>query len=236
MPTRRASRKRRSPEVANRIQQYIVHHGLEPGDLLPVHEELSQKLGVGLQRLREGLSVLKHQGFIETRGKGGTHVRRPTFETLSKPIAWHLDAAGYQNADLVVARACLESGAAAVAAESRTARDLLVMLDALEQLEALTESDQNDLVQEEAYHTAILQATHNPVIITFSQLIRLQFQSQAADQRHEPIAQRRNDAKEHRRLYECIERSDSAAARNLMYAHVIGQLKHPKTSTWRKQK
>lgn len=210
-----------SPEVAHSIRQYIVHHGLEPGDLLPTQDELSEKLDVGIRRLREGLSILKHQGFIETRGKGGTFVRRPSVESLSKPITWHLDATGYRFEDLVLARACLESAVAAEAAERRTARDLLRILDALEQLEARPLTA-NDLAEDEAFHLAIMEATHNPVMVTFGQLVRIQFQGKDTQPDAPGVRQAAN--REHRSVFEAIERQDRAAARDLMYSHVMGQL------------
>jgi GntR family transcriptional regulator, transcriptional repressor for pyruvate dehydrogenase complex len=208
-------------EAARRIRQYITRQGLKPGDQLPTHTELIQHLKVGQRRLREGLSILKSQGMIETRSKGGTIVRRPTVKTLSEPFGWFLDTVGCRFEDLVMARACVESGAAAEAAGNRTARDLLVILDALEQMEALAPSRGNDWAEEEAFHVAILQATHNPVIVTFGQLIRLHFHNvQKKDTKLDPPEWRQKANEQHRSLYESIERQDRTAARDLMYAHI----------------
>jgi GntR family transcriptional regulator, transcriptional repressor for pyruvate dehydrogenase complex len=209
-------------EAARRIRQYIVRHRLKPGDQLPTHDKLGRCLKVGQRRLREGLSILRHQGMVETRNKGGTLVCRPSMKMLSEPIAWHLDATGYRFEDLVSARAWLESGVAAEAAKKRTARDLLVILDALEQLEAAAANDKNDVAEEEAFHLAIMQATHNSVMLTFGQLISCQFRDR--DTRPEPPHSRRTTNKEHRAVYKAIERQDPTAARDLMFAHVMGQL------------
>ena len=226
MPPPEAADARSSPsEAARRIRQYILRRRLKPGDQLPTHVELSRRLKVGQRPLREGLGILRHQGIVETRNKGGTIVRRPTVKTLGEPIAWHLDAAGCPLEDLVSARACLESGVAAEAAEKRTARDLLVILDALEQMEALAHTDQNDLAEDEAFHLAIMQASHNSVIVVFGQLVRLQFQDK--DIALAPPERREEVNREHRNIYEAIARQDRAAARDLMYAHVMGQLNHP---------
>ena len=162
-------------DAARRVRQYILHKGLKPGDQLPTHDQLAKCLDIGRLRLREGLSILRHQGIIETRNKGGTIVRQPSIRTLSEPISWHMDSIGYTSDDLILARACLESSAAAEAAEKRSARDLLKILDALEQLEARVENP-DDLTEEERFHMAIIEATHNPVIVTFGQLIRIQIE------------------------------------------------------------
>ncbi|MBN2293109.1 MAG: FadR family transcriptional regulator [Pirellulales bacterium] len=208
-------------EAARRIRQFILNHRLEPGDHLPTHDVLSQHLEIGRLPLREGLSILRHQGLIKTRNKAGTIVCKPNIKNLGEPISWHLDGVGYEFEDLVLARACLESGAAAEAAERRTARDLLKILDALERLEACT-SLPNDLPEEESFHLAILEATHNPVITTFGQLIQLQIQgvdlAKGTFKRHE------ESNKEHRAIYKAIDRKDREAARSLMYSHITVQL------------
>jgi GntR family transcriptional regulator, transcriptional repressor for pyruvate dehydrogenase complex len=209
-------------EVARRIRQYILRRQLKPGDQLPTHDDLSRRLKVGSRRLREGLSVLMYQGIVETCKKGGTIIRRPSVKTLSEPIGWHLDAAGYQLEDLVSARAHLEGGAAAEAAERRSARDLLVILDALEQLEGRAGDANGDRAEDQAFHLAIMQATHNPVMVTFGQLIRLQFDGK--DTKPDSPERCRIVNKEHRAIFEAIERRDSTAARDLMYDHVMGQL------------
>ncbi|MBN1345510.1 MAG: FadR family transcriptional regulator [Phycisphaerae bacterium] len=208
--------------TADRIRAYIRKNRLKPGDKLPVHADLAAKLGIGPRRLREALSILEYQGFIETRNKAGTIVRRPSVERLGEPIAWHLDASGYKLEDLIRARAWIEGGAAAEAAERRIARDLLLILDALEQLEARASSGQSDLAEEKAFHLAVLHATRNPVIATFGQLVTLQFEYVDAT----PPPRRRRDLsnREHRQIYEAIERRDANAARSLMVAHVLTQL------------
>jgi GntR family transcriptional regulator, transcriptional repressor for pyruvate dehydrogenase complex len=209
-------------EAACRIRQYILRHELKPGDQLPTHEELGRRLKLGCRRLREGLHILRHQGVVEIRHKAGTIVRQPSMRTISEPISWHLDTTGCRFEDLVAARACIESGAAAEAARRRSARDLLVILDALEQLETQADSPEGDLLEDEGFHMAILHATRNPAIVAFGQLVRIQFQDKT--QRIDPPRQRRLINREHRHIYEVIERQDDGAARERMYSHIMGQL------------
>ncbi len=209
-----------SLQVAGRIRHYILHNELKPGDILPVQHELSRQLNIGHRRLREGMSVLKDQGLVETRRKGGTIVCQPSFENLSEPIGWHLDTTGHDFEDLILARACVESGATAEAADKRTARDLLVMLDILEQMEAVLETTENELPRDEQFHCAILEATHNPVIVAFGQIVRLQF-LKYAKLKSDSLEGRRETYKAHKSIYEAIRRKDRAGARDLMYAHVM---------------
>ena len=222
MKSRAAATPNTFDEAAQRVRRYILKCQLKPGDQLPIHSELSRLLKIGPRRLREGLSVLRHQGIIETRNGGGTIVCRPTVKVLSEPIGWHLDIAGYESEDLVFARACVESGVAAMAAEKRTARDLLRILDALERLEAIP-AEQDDLSHDEAFHLAIMEATHNAVIVTFGQLVRLQFESKIETKPLTAKMRQKVNA-EHRTICDAIASQDSAAARDLMQAHIVRQL------------
>jgi hypothetical protein len=63
---------------------------------------------------------------------------------------------------------------------------------------------------------------HNAVIITFGQLVRLQFEGK--DTNPDLPERRRLVNQEHRSFFVAIERSDSATARDSIYAHVMGQL------------
>ena len=96
------------------------------------------------------------------------------------------------------------------------------ILDALEQLESFAETDRSDWPEDEAFHLSIMEATHNAVIVTFGQLVRLNFREQDAT-KPVPAQRRRVVNKEHRSVYEAIDHRDAEAARKLMFAHVTGQ-------------
>lgn len=186
---------------------------------MPTHDLLCDVIGVGTRRLREGLSVLEHQGLIETRSKAGTIVRKPSAESLQRPFRWHVEANGYETDHLIRARACIESSAAWEAASHRKARDLLVMLDALESLDAKADAGELDLDEEEHFHRAVLKATHNPVMLTFDKLIVTQIRNmpEIADIDRVSIVSNR----EHHAIYDAIEASDQTAAMQIMYDHVL---------------
>jgi GntR family transcriptional repressor for pyruvate dehydrogenase complex len=209
---------RQSP--VSRLYDYIVEEGFSPGDKLPVREKLGCAVGVGPRRLREALRVLEHQGVLESRNKGGTVVRKPTAEKLAEPVAWYLDAHGATEDDLLRARASLEGAAAFEAAQRKTARDLLHILDALEQLEARQAREELDWAEERTFHIAILNATHNPVMLTFeriitSYLLKRQEKVAVADAQ----AASRSNA-EHRKIYDAIDKGDAPRAMTLMYEHI----------------
>jgi GntR family transcriptional regulator, transcriptional repressor for pyruvate dehydrogenase complex len=210
--------------VAGRLRRFIQERKLSPGDRLPTHNELSRRLKIGLRRLREGLSILEQQGLIKTNRKAGTSVAEPSIDLLTDPIGWHLELMGYTFPDLVKARASLESGAAADAARERSARDVLVMLDAIEQMEDLTAQGQCDNEPDEAFHLAILAATHNPVMLIFGRLIAAQFHRKGREHLDLSIPRQKEGIAEHRAILKALEGRKSDLAGSLMYRHVILQL------------
>ncbi len=214
-----------SPSQA--IRNYIEKQGLKSGDRLPTHDGLCEKLGIGLRRLREGLSVLRQQGLIETKGRGGTVVNSPSVEAFKEPIGWQLAEQGCRFEDLIRARAAMESAAAAEASRVRTARNLLAILDTVERNEAaLLASGQDDKTDEE-FHLAVVKATNNPALLTFGKLIVGQFHRKVAERKSVEAAIKSRP--QHRAIYEAIERRDVELAQKAMFEHVIGQLDDIKT-------
>jgi GntR family transcriptional regulator, transcriptional repressor for pyruvate dehydrogenase complex len=211
-------------EIADRLRQYLRAQKLDSGSRLPSHGELSRELGIGINRLREGLAILEQEGLIVTNRKAGTRVKDPSVEALREPIGWHLDGMGYTVEDLIRARAAMESGVAAEAALARTTRDQLEILEVIEQFESLPEKTSQYMAVDQAFHFAILKATHNPVMRIFGELIEGQFHRKAKKELHPSRAEVERIMREHRAIFEAIESKDTLAARERMYQHIIRQL------------
>ncbi len=211
--------------VAQKLRNFIQKNNLQPEDRLPTHSELCLHLKVGLRPLREALSILKQEELIETRRRGGTFVKKPSLEIIHRPINWHLEEKGYTYQDIVRARAIIESAIAAEAAKKRTARDLLKMLDAIEQFESQTSDTEETEDIDMAFHLAILEATHNPAVLLFGQLIVEQFDRKRKN--HIITSNERISIvkSEHRSIYRSIEKCRPESTRKQLYEHILLQLK-----------
>ncbi|MBN1556415.1 MAG: FadR family transcriptional regulator [Phycisphaerae bacterium] len=209
--------------LAGLLREQIARKGLSPGDRLPTHAELSRRYGVGVRRLREALSILRQEGLVETRRRGGTVVAEPSLEVLREPIDWHLSARGYTYDDLLEARAAMESVIAAEAARRRTTRDLLQITEAMERFEEtdgpVEEAEQIDM----DFHQAILQATHNPVLLVFGQLIAEQFREKQRQHRHLLARKPKRTIRDHRSIQKYIQDRRPEQARARMLKHVLQQ-------------
>ena len=211
--------------VAKKLRDYINKNNLHPEDRLPTHSELCRHIGIGLRPMREAMSILKQEGLIETRRRGGTFVKKPSMEIIHRPINLHLEEKGYTFQDIVKARAIIESGIAAEAAKKRTARDLLKILDAIEQFESQISDTEETEDTDMAFHLAILEATHNPAVLLFGQLIVEQF-----DRKRKSHIITSNERilivkSEHRSIYRSIEKCHPESTRKQMYEHILLQLK-----------
>jgi GntR family transcriptional repressor for pyruvate dehydrogenase complex len=208
-------------QLAEAIRRDIVETGMKSGTRLPTHEKLARRYGVGLRRLREALSILRREGWVETRRRGGTVVTEPELNVLNEPIRWHLDARGYTYDDLLEARAAVESVVAAAAAKRRTRRDLFRIVDAVEQFEETLEPGRAAEQADEAFHQAVLRASHNPVLQIFSRLITEQFSEKKRRRRFTTEQRKRRIAREHRAILEHIEKRRATEAQHQMYKHVL---------------
>ena len=212
--------------TANMLKRLIRARDLHQGDKLPCHDELSWQLGIGIHRLREGLAILDQQGLIETQRKGGTRIKESTMNMLHEPIQWHLDWMGYTFPDLVRARATIESAIVVEAVRARTARDLLALLDAIEQMGMIPLSAPDSELEkaDKHFHLELLKATHNPVMQCFGQLIAEQFYLKIKIDLvvHPKVIQRAIAM--HRVIFTAIEKRNADAARKAMYTHVMSQL------------
>ncbi len=207
------------------LQRFILDSRLRPGDRLPTHADLAKKLKIGSRRLREGLAVLERHGLLETRGRAGTLIAEPPLNALDDPIRWQLEKIGYTAENLVEARAAVESAAAAQAARKRTPRDLLVLLDIIEEMETLARVGQTDEAADEKFHLALLQASHNPVMLIFGKLISAQFGRKVRDRLTSSLKRQKSSNEEHRNIYTAIENRNPDIAAKLMSDHILCQLK-----------
>ena len=160
--------------VVNELGKRIAG-GLYPaGERLPNEELLCAELQVSRSALREATKVLAAKGLLESRPRVGTHVRDRKLWNLLDPdiLAWRC-ATGADTEflrHLTELREIIEPAAAALAASSRTEEQLKMIGAALHSMEDATEITQwveADL----AFHTAILCATNNPLLIPLAAII-----------------------------------------------------------------
>jgi len=212
-------------EVAEILIRYIHDRQIRPGSPLPTQQQLSSELSIGIRRLRDGLNLLQEQGIVESRKKGGTIVRQPDITHLFHSIVRHLETKGYEEQDLITARALVESASIRLAASNRTTRDLLLMLSEIEKIEDLHTRKLPDEEADMDFHLSILKATHNPVLEVFGSLIVKVFFPKITGGFIAPEATRKQSNAEHRKIFDAIQEQDADTASQILYDHITAPLR-----------
>jgi GntR family transcriptional repressor for pyruvate dehydrogenase complex len=121
-----------SEVVAFAVVRYIVDHGLQSGDRLPLEAEMVEHYGVSRESLREALRLLEAQGIVSIRRgpNGGPVVGRAESVNLGRTMTLYFQLAGATYQELLRAWRALEPLAAELAARNPKRHAVAAELDA----------------------------------------------------------------------------------------------------------
>jgi DNA-binding FadR family transcriptional regulator len=214
-------------KVADSIIDLVVSENLQAGDKIPTEMELSRVLQVSRTSIREAIRGLVATGVLEQQQGIGTRVAQPSMLTLMAhgPLP-SLLATGEQLKYFIEARRVLEPEMTAIVATRARPEDLKKIEDALD---AMARAGEEGIIDEgkplEDFHSAMLEATHNPVLIDLGRpIIGL------LNQLQQPIVNVlapespkdfwKTRVKLHRRLYEAVCSRDPDLARQVAIEHI----------------
>lgn len=171
-----AAKERPRTLVTSTLAKRILSGQIVPGARLPTEAELADSLGVSRTALRESLRTLAGKGLIATRTRAGAVVQPSANWNHLDPelLAWREELEPDLDfvRGLTEARQVIEPAAAALAADRATGHDLGRIEDGFD---AMRRADTGDIeasvAADEAFHVAILAASHNPVFVNFGALI-----------------------------------------------------------------
>ena len=200
-----------------------------PGEKLPSVEELSRMYGVGRSTVREAISALRATGRLAVKQGGGTYVlalrgadaRTPHPASLM-PDDWPDRAARLQ--DLLEVRRVLETGCAALAAEKRTAEDVVALESLLAEMEDKLDDREASERLDVRFHLAVAAAAHNETLAEMMRSISERLHDGMRDTRALWLFAERASAgrllAEHRSIFEAVKDGDAALARSRMEEHL----------------
>ena len=176
MRTKRAKSEKRSKP--GRIQAVLTTLGREiaqeiipTGAVLPPESDLEARFGVGRGVVREAIKTLSGKGLISVQPRHGTRVLpRRDWSLLDRDVLSWLVGDDKPDLKLLLAvqevRSIIEPAAAALAAARATKSDRRHIIAALRAMES-SDSQASATAADKAFHLAILDATHNPVLQGF---------------------------------------------------------------------
>ena len=221
-------------QVVNELGRRVVSGVYLAGALLPNEDRLCEELAVSRTALREAIKVLAAKGLLESRPRIGTRVRpRDSWNLLDPDIlAWRCATGADVEflRHLTELREIIEPAAASLAASSRTPAQLAALEVALKAMENAVEIGQwveADL----AFHTAILRATNNPLLMPLAAIISSALESLLGVSARSAGDFKRGLA-DHQKLFGAIRNGDAQSAlhrmagmlaetRNLMLSGVV---------------
>ena len=187
--------------VHEHLRNAILSATVRPNQRL-VEEEIAGELAVSRTPVREALQRLRHEGLVaQNRG-------------------WIVRDNGPEEVlQAVEARAGIESFAASLAAERITEADLARLKTLLTEMESDTKTVPEVNTLNIEFHTIITEAAGNSLLTQFSRRTQVHYWSLSRPVRFtEQDDQLVN--RQHRALYQALERRDGAAAREVAQAHV----------------
>ncbi len=167
--------------VEEAIGLRIIKGEYKPGDTLLNEEALCTEFGVSRGVIREAVKVLHKKGLVWPRPKIGTQIQPRTQWNLfdADVLVWKLKA-GQQLTflkEVTEVRMIIESEAAKFSAERATAEEVGEIQHLCNQLEDILNDEvkfdyEGYLRVDMAFHTAILEASHNELLAQIGRTMR----------------------------------------------------------------
>lgn len=157
-------------QLREALRGQIAKGGYKPGDRLPSEARLTQEFGVSRTVIREAIAALRADGLVEPRQGAGVFV-------LDPPVP---DALPFRNLDLarvssliemLELRAAVEGDAAGYAALRRSPAQEEKIIEAFDDLRALSNAGQSISKADFRFHLTISEAANNPRFSEFLHLI-----------------------------------------------------------------
>jgi DNA-binding FadR family transcriptional regulator len=167
--------------VEEAIGLQIIKGKYKPNDTLPNEETLCEEFGVSRGVIREAVKVLQKKGLVRPRPKIGTQIQPKSRWNLydADVLIWKLKA-GQQLRFLkkvTEVRSIIESEAARLSAERASAEEIDNIQKLCERLDkiladAVHFNYEAYLEIDMAFHTAILEASHNELLAQIGRTMR----------------------------------------------------------------
>ncbi|NUR91315.1 MAG: FadR family transcriptional regulator [Nonomuraea sp.] len=214
-----------SGETIEHIKTMIASGDFPAGTKLPTERDLSVRLGVSRNTLREAIRALTLAGILEARQGDGTYVTRLSPAMLLDTFAMLVELSPEATVlDLLEVRRTLESVAAAQAAARITDRQLGELAACLEEMRHDPQSGDgsvDEVVRADArFHAIVAEAAGNPVLAALIEALSTRtLRARIWRGRVDPGVFDRA-IHEHEAIYEALRERDPALAAAVAASHV----------------
>ncbi|CAD5273189.1 conserved hypothetical protein [Bosea sp. 62] len=208
--------------LADKLRQTILDGSLEEGTHLPTERELVSQTGLSRGSVREALRKLEVEGLVKTKlGRlGGNIVSRPGNDSMAHFVTQFVRGRRLSLRTLQQTRETLEPGLARLAAEHRSADDIVRLRDLnAEMAQALGDRDRFAEINI-AWHNAVATASRNDLLAAFLYSISYDVVVSTVSDEYDTSSLRQEVVKAHERIIAAIVAGDGDAAFRRMERHV----------------
>lgn len=211
--------------IQDRIKQFIIANGFQPGDPLPPETELARDLGISRGSLREAMKSLQTLGVVETRHGLGTFVGRFSFDSLIDGLTFQILVSREKMPrairELLDLRQILETGLMDRVTELATPSQIAQLDQIVSTMERRAEQNQQFAAEDRAFHDALYSPLGNNLVIQLLQAFWHIFAAVGEESSSRKVLLRET-AVEHRAILTAIAAGDGKEAARAMSAHFAG--------------
>lgn len=206
--------------IVEQLKEFIIANNLRPGDRLPTEKELSESFGVSRTIVREAFRLLEGIGVLETRPKQGAILKEPDRRPLQELFWFFVTRYSGSISDIWEARQVFESAILPFVAKWATDEDWQEMKTTIDEMNAALKRGEIGLEEDRRFHAALAQATHNPILQGFAEVIA-EFFRKVQEQALTGSKEVREAAlREHRQMFNALRQGDIAKAQEIMRCHL----------------
>jgi len=211
--------------VVKEIREMCLSSEIAVGEKLPTEKKLGETLNVGRSTVREALRILQAMGLIEMRPGRGAFLKSKNLGDSSTITKWFREHE-IQLRDFMEVRMALEPLAVKLAIERGTEAELTEIAEIFKTFEQAQENKDviNLAISDEAFHNAIVKATHNKLLIIINQNIADAF----AEYRTKSFASEKTAShalEPHRAILSALQKRDVEEAMKRVRRHLEISLK-----------
>jgi DNA-binding FadR family transcriptional regulator len=206
-------------DVAERLRQRILQGDPLPGEYLPSRKELAAEFGVGMSTIHEALQALTAVGLVASRPGKGTWVRDDALDTLIHPDAIEGRLGELDVRQVYEARSVIEVALTEMAAERAAPENREEIWNALGDMEAAIQDDEQFARADLSFHLAVARAGQNVVLEQLYHLSRRMLSRVIVDWVGRPGV-KEESLRLQRFIAQTIDQGDSDQARQAALAHM----------------
>jgi DNA-binding FadR family transcriptional regulator len=198
--------------VRNYIKQYILDHGLTPGDQLPPEGQLAESLGVGRSSVREAIKALQSLGIVEVRHGNGLYVREYNFDPVLETLIYDTHFDTNTLSQLAQVRIWLEVAVIGDAVKQISAEGIAQLETVIKKWEeSVGTADFRQHEVDEQFHRVLYNALDNDILIKLLETFWIVFENLGIEsiQQSDPEIELRD----HRSILQSVKDRDPDLAR-----------------------